>query len=70
MKLKLIVEKSDKELASLITASHSDLAKLIIDMRTKQIKNVKQVAAIKRTIARAMTITRERELTRLEQTNE
>ena len=69
MKIKAITEKTDKELATLITTTGADLEKLMIDMRTKQVKNVKQIWALKKTIARANTIRREREIAQLEQTH-
>ncbi len=62
MKLTEITKKTDAELRELIAATQSDLAKAIIDSRTKEIKDVKQQARLKKTIARALTIAREREI--------
>jgi large subunit ribosomal protein L29 len=62
MKIKDITAKSDKELATLLADTRSELAQLTLDMRTKQIPNVKQSAVLKRTIARVLTVQRAREL--------
>lgn len=68
MKLAEITAKTDAELATFVTAQQKQLADVVIEMRTKQVTNVKQIAAIKQSIARAKTILRERELSKLEQT--
>ena len=62
MKLTEITKKTDAELRELIAATRSDLAKAVVDSRTKEIKDVKQQARLKKTIARALTIAREREI--------
>ena len=67
MKLLEITNKSDQELAELIRTVRTDLAKAVIESRTKEMKNTKTLAKHKRTIARAMTIAREREIAKLEQ---
>lgn len=60
MKIKEITTKSDKEL----TVAVNDLRKKIIaaeiDLRTKEVKNVKTIHNLKRDLARALTIKRQR----------
>ncbi len=67
MKLQEIIKKNDQELAELLSGARSDLAKAIIDSRTKEIRDVKQLGRLKKTVARALTITREREIAKQEQ---
>ncbi len=67
MKLSDITIKTDQELAELITTQRAELAKAIIESRTKEVKGVKIQAAHKRTIARALTLQREREIAKEEQ---
>lgn len=62
MKITDITAKTDKELVTILADTRAELAKLTLDMRTKQIPNVKQSAALKRTIARVLTVQRDREL--------
>ncbi len=69
MKLSEIVQKTDKELTELVTEQRAKLSALAIEMRTKQVTNVKQISATKLVIARALTMLRERELVKLEQNN-
>ncbi len=66
MKLQDITKKTDAELTELIVTTRADLAKAVIDSRTKEVKNTKQLAAFKKTIARALTIAREREIAKME----
>ena len=70
MKLKDIVAKTDKELQDLVFDQQKKLAEVVVEMRTKQVTNVKQITGIKKTIARALTIQSERAITKLEQTND
>ncbi len=67
MKLQDITKKSDQELAELVISSRADLAKAVVDSRTKESRDVKQLGRLKKTIARAMTISREREIAKQEQ---
>jgi ribosomal protein L29 len=67
MKLADITKKNDLELVELVTTSRQQLTTVVIDSRTKEVKNVKQIAALKRIIARALTIQREREIAAQEQ---
>lgn len=69
MKAKDIMQKSDKELASLIADSRSKIVTAHIDLRTKEVKNVREIRAHKRTLARALTAQNERRLTELEKKN-
>ncbi len=67
MKLQDITKKNDVELAELLKTARADLAKSVIESRTKEVRNVKQLSHHKKTIARALTIAREREITKLEE---
>jgi ribosomal protein L29 len=67
MKLQDIAKKNDQELADLLLGARSDLAKAVIESRTKEIRDVKQIGRLKQTVARALTITREREIAKQEQ---
>lgn len=67
MKLQEIIKKNDQELAEVLSGARNDLAKAIIDSRTKEIRDVKLLGRLKKTVARALTITREREITKQEQ---
>jgi ribosomal protein L29 len=66
MKLQDITKKTDAELKELLTTTQADLAKAVIDSRTKEVKDVKQTGRLKTTIARTMTIIREREIAKME----
>lgn len=67
MKLQDIVKKNDHELTELVLSARTDLAKAIVESRTKEIRDVKQLGRLKKTVARALTITREREIAKQEQ---
>ena len=67
MKLQDIAKKNDQELAEVLTGARNDLAKAVIESRTKEIRDVKQLGRLKKTVARALTITREREIAKQEQ---
>jgi ribosomal protein L29 len=62
MKIKEVVNKSDKELENLVADTRKQLAQLAIDMRTKQIPNVKQKLHLRTTLSRALTVQRQRQL--------
>jgi len=62
MKLADIVSKTDKELAALASESRANLNNLVIEMRTKESKNVKAILAARKQLARVLTVTRQREL--------
>lgn len=67
MKLADITKKNEQELTQLITDLRRELAEAHVDLRTKEVKNVKQIAGIRKSLARALTIAREREIAREEQ---
>ena len=62
MKLAEITKKNDKELADFIVAAQADLAKAVIESRTKEVKDTKVIGRHKRTIAQALTVARERQI--------
>lgn len=62
-------QKNDKELVALLADTRTAAAKLVVEMRTQKVPNVKQLHAHKRTIARIQTVIRERELTKLEESH-
>lgn len=62
MKTKEIIQKTDKELTSLISTTRTDIAKAHIDLRTTQQANVKQIGNLKTQLARALTVARQREI--------
>jgi ribosomal protein L29 len=66
MKLKDITSKTDAELVTLITSLRSDLAKAVVDSRTKEIKDVKQIGRLKTAISRTLTVARERQIAKME----
>lgn len=66
MKVQDITKKTDTELQTLIREQRSELAKAVLDSRTKEVRDVKQIGRIKKTIARALTLTREREIAKME----
>ena len=60
MKYTDLLQKSDKELAAMLDDNRKKLSETLVDMRTKQVANVKQVGAIKRQIAQLLTAQRQR----------
>jgi ribosomal protein L29 len=67
MKLQDITKKTDQELQELILTARTDLAKAVIESRTKEVRDVKQLGRLKKTIAQSLTISREREIAKEEQ---
>lgn len=67
MKLADITKKNEQELGALITDLRRELAQAHVNLRTKEVKNVKTIAGIRKSLARALTIAREREIAREEQ---
>lgn len=63
MKIQDIVQKSDKELANVLTEQQAKLAELRVEYRIKQVSNIKELAAVRKTVARIQTIMRERAIT-------
>ena len=70
MKVKELRTKSDKELTKLVADLRVKLVDAHIDLRTKEVKNVKQIKAIKKDIARILTIQSEKSLLEAEKSNE
>jgi ribosomal protein L29 len=66
MRLKDITSKTDAELVTLVTSLRSDLAKAVVDSRTKEIKDVKQIGRLKTAISRTLTVARERQIAKME----
>jgi large subunit ribosomal protein L29 len=66
MKIADINQKTDKELITLLIDSRKKLADAKVELRTKQISNVKEIMALRKTIARVLTVQRERELSKEE----
>lgn len=62
MKAKDMRQKSDKELITLLGETRTKLAGVHMDMRVKEMPNVKQIKAYKRDIARILTIQHEARL--------
>lgn len=61
MKTKELRNKTDKELVKNLVELREKLVNAHIDLRTKEVKNVKQIKAIKKDIARVLTIMSEGE---------
>ncbi len=62
MKVSEITNRNDAELQSLIDDSRRELMQAGIDVRTKEVKDVKAQARLKKTIAQALTVQRQRQL--------
>jgi len=62
MKAKELHTKSNKELQKDLADLRQSYAKTLIDMRTREVKNVKTLNGIKKDIARVLTVLREQEL--------
>ncbi len=54
--------KSNKELQKQLTDMQTQLNTLLIDYKTKEVKNVKQISALKKDIARVKTVLNEASL--------
>ena len=67
MKLAEIMNKNDQDLAKLVSELRQQIADAAVEVRTKEVKNVKQVTGLKKSLARALTITRERQIAQEEQ---
>ena len=66
MKIVDIKQKTDKELSTMLVDSRKKLADAKVELRTKQVSNVKEIAALRKTVARVLTVQRERELSKEE----
>ncbi len=69
MKMTEIIQKTDKELTSLLLDTRKSLRDTLVEMRTKQFSDVKKIHRLKRTVAQVSTVQRERELKALEESN-
>lgn len=54
--------QNDQELLKLLAQKRSELDRVIFDMRTKKVKDVKAPRRLRRQIARILTILHERQL--------
>ncbi len=62
MKYAEITKKSNQELTLLIQETQEQIRQLAIEMRTKQVPNIKQMHQLKRTAAQSLTEQRQREM--------
>ncbi|HSX41557.1 MAG TPA: 50S ribosomal protein L29 [Candidatus Saccharimonadales bacterium] len=69
MKYQELASKSDKELNTLLSDTRKQLADELVNIRTKQVANVKAIQKLKKTIARAETARRAKELKLTEESN-
>ncbi|MBP9827185.1 50S ribosomal protein L29 [Candidatus Saccharibacteria bacterium] len=69
MKTRDIRTKSASELTKYMEEVRQQIASTHIDMRTKEVKQVRQIRNLKKDLARALTIQSERELAELEKNN-
>ncbi len=60
MKVAEINQKTDKELDVVMADTRKRLEELAVDMRTKQVPNVKQTLKLRKTVARILTIRQQR----------
>ncbi len=61
MKLADINTKNEKELDTALNEARQQLAQARVDMRTKQVKNVKAIKALRLDVARILTIQNRRQ---------
>jgi large subunit ribosomal protein L29 len=62
MKAKELQNKSSNELQKDLAELRVTYAKTLVDMRTREVKNVKTIHGIKKDIARILTVLRAQEL--------
>jgi ribosomal protein L29 len=62
MKAKELHTKSNKELQKDLADLRTSYAKTLVDMRTKEVKNVKTLHGIKKDIARVLTVLRQQQM--------
>ncbi|HUC19919.1 MAG TPA: 50S ribosomal protein L29 [Candidatus Polarisedimenticolaceae bacterium] len=62
MKYSDITKKNDQELAALVRETQEQIRQLAIEMRTKQVPNIKQMHQLKRLVAQSLTEQRQRAL--------
>ena len=70
IKAKQLRTKSESEMNNFVSQQRHDLAQAVVDLKTKEVKQVRDIRNIKKTIARALTINSERELAALEAKSE
>ena len=61
MKAKELRNKSTKELHKNLADARAKLAKLNVEFRTKEVKNVREIRTVKKSIATILTIIAEKE---------
>lgn len=69
MKIREIRLQSDAELAKFITDTRQKITEGYVEIKTKDVKQVRAIRNLKTDLARALTITSERELAELEKNN-
>lgn len=69
MKIREIRLQSDTELAKFIADTRQKIAEGYVEIKTKDVKQVRAIRNLKTDLARALTITSERELAELEKNN-
>ncbi len=69
MKIREIRLQSDAELAKFITNTRQKIAEGYVEIKTKDVKQVRAIRNLKTDLARALTIVSERELAELEKNN-
>jgi ribosomal protein L29 len=69
MKIREIRLQSDAELAKFITDTRRKIAEGYVEIKTKDVKQVRAIRNLKTDLARALTISSERELAELEKNN-
>jgi ribosomal protein L29 len=69
MKIREIRLQSDTELAKLIDETRRKIAIGYVEIKTKDVKQVREIRNLKVDLARALTIQSERELAELEKSN-
>ncbi len=62
MKYADITKKNDQELQVLVHDTQEQIRQLAIEMRTKQVPNIKQMHQLKRVVAQSLTEQRQRVL--------
>ena len=69
MKIREIRLQSDAVLAKFITDTRQKIAESYVEIKTKDVKQVRAIRNLKTDLARALTVTSERELAELEKNN-
>ena len=69
MKIREIRLQSDAELAKFVDETRQQIAASYVEIKTKDVKQVRTIRNLKVDLARALTIQSERELAELEKSN-